>query len=645
MPDDRLGGDMLHAGAGIRGGVKKHSYLLGGLVLGSLLVAPGANSSAASLGRVSGATILGRPLDIAIPVQLAAAEDLSSVCVSAEVFFGDNELSSGQVLATVSQGARAGEAVVRIRTSDPVDEPVVMLNVHEGCHQRNVRKYTLLPEMPQGGAVAAMVSQVSGVPGVDAGRARPAPAAHPGSGKILRVKPQIRSSARGAGTGARGAFKSAPDLAHESRARLKLEPIELAAGLDPVLKSSPELLSQPSADMQQRAIAAALWHALNLTPQDVALDTRRLKSLEADAAGLLVKSRTGDLAAAELRRQLAQARQERYGNWLVYALCGALFLALLALAALFFCGAHGGLYARHFSRRHWWGGSAGDKRAADETSESDAEFFGLKRSQSEGAGQPSQPEPSEAPAQAMAVEPPQQTGFACGLNDLEGVSHMTHVEELDVEQHADFFLLLSHPANAKDTHLDLDLTQACPAEPAEGPEFARDVNSQGGIPRRVHAEELLGDGPQADIPPLPDPSRGTEGAVQAGAAEALDGSTVICNLDGHGMPRIVTAEELDVQRLADSLLSVGQLDKAVQVLRTHIAGSEDPSMLVYQELFDLYYSLGRREDYDTLRKEFLQVFNIQAPSFGNYATGTHGREFYAAALARTESLWPKLPQA
>jgi hypothetical protein len=108
-----------------------------------------------------------------------------------------------------------------------------------------------------------------------------------------------------------------------------------------------------------------------------------------------------------------------------------------------------------------------------------------------------------------------------------------------------------------------------------------------------------------------------------------------------GMPRIVNAEELfDVQQQADFFLSLGHTDKAVDVLRMHIMDNVETSALVYLDLFDLYHNLGRKDDYDALRKDFHRLFNAQVPAFDDYAMDTHGLEFYVAALTRIESLWP-----
>jgi hypothetical protein len=108
-----------------------------------------------------------------------------------------------------------------------------------------------------------------------------------------------------------------------------------------------------------------------------------------------------------------------------------------------------------------------------------------------------------------------------------------------------------------------------------------------------------------------------------------------------GMPRIVNAEELfDVQQHADFFVSLGDFDKAIEVLRNHITDNVETSALAYLDLFDLYHGLGKKEDYALLRKDFNLTFNAQIPAFDDYKADTHGLEFYAAALSRIELLWP-----
>jgi len=505
-------------------------------LLGALLLGVAANSPAASLGRVRGTAIVGRPLDVTLSAQPDSTENPSSVCLSAEVFFGDNQVSPDKVQTVASTGT--GEILVRIRTVSVVDEPVVTLYAREGCHQKNTRKYVLLAEM-LGDNTAPAASALPRAPNIAAERTMPIESIAPSRAGTSKAKPQTRTTAGTASSLAAAPVRSAgkptpaPAPIRKSRARLLLDPIDLAVERDPLLRSSPELLTQPAADARQRASAAARWQALNAQPQDMMRDSQRLKSLEADVAAMLAQSRKTEQAVTDLRGQLERAREERYSNWLVYGLGSILLFALLAA---------GFLWRRNrqhmLSLNHWW-----DKEAEQ--------------------GKPS--------------------GFGAGLGPATAPSHEGRPPESAVDLDLDelnFESTRKLPSSAP-------ALQARPVEPADRPEF---LPSLGGL---------------------------------------------------SGMPRIVNAEELfDVQQQADFFVSLGHPDKAVDVLRLHITDNVETSALVYLDLFDLYHSLGRKDDYDALRKDFHRMFNAQVPVFDDYAMDAHGLEHYVAALTRIESLWP-----
>jgi hypothetical protein len=536
------------------------------ILLGALLLGTVVNSLAVSLGRVRGAAIVGRPLDVTLTVQLDASEGLSAVCAAADVFFGDSRVSSGKVRTATSAGANAAEALVRIRTTSVVDEPVVTLYVREGCLQTSARKYVMLaealadnvepapsvnlPAMPavvQSPAVPGVREALSKAGAASAGQADGSvPHKH---SKAATAKPESRVAVVASSLAIqapRVAAKPAAEPPRKSGSRLKLDPIDLTVERDPVLRSSPELLSVPSGDAQQRAAAAALWQALNAQPQDMARDSQRLKSLEADVASMLAQSRKTDSAVTDLRGQLEQARSERYGNWLVYALSAFLVLSLLAGAFLW---ARTRQHRLGLHRGAWWGNEpAGGGQSA------------TKNSLMAGAESSLQQLGDDAPAD---VEYP-----------LQPVTNLNQ-GELDAE----------NPQGAT-----VSAPPASPvrlAESRDHPEFLHSLSGLGGMPRIVNAEELF-----------------------------------------------------DVQQQADFFLSLGHTDKAVEVLRHHTMDNVETSALIYLDLLDLYHNLGRKEDYDTLCKEFHRLFNAQVPAFDDYAMDTHGLEFYVEAVTRIELLWP-----
>ena len=110
------------------------------------------------------------------------------------------------------------------------------------------------------------------------------------------------------------------------------------------------------------------------------------------------------------------------------------------------------------------------------------------------------------------------------------------------------------------------------------------------------------------------------------------------------MPRVARsakAEELfDVQQQADFFVSLGQHERAVKLLRGHIADNSQASPLVYMDLFDLYHQLERQTDYEALRTDFNQLFTGKIPAFDSYTDLSAGLDAYPVALTRIEALWP-----
>jgi len=507
-------------------------------LLGAFLLSAAAGSSAVSLGPMRGATVIGRPFDVTLTTQVDPSEGLAALCVAADVFFGDNQLPSNRVRISVDKGATAREALIRIRTNSAVDEPVVTVVVRGGCTQSYTRKYVLLAEI-----LADSASQTPAVIGEVIASA-PATSSPDTKTPVIRVAPAVPRVIR---PSTRLAARAVPEPAPKSpRARLKLDPLDLTAERDPVLRSSLELLTLPSTDLQQRAAAAALWQALNAQPQDVLRDSQRLKVLEAEVSSMLDKNSKTDQMALELRAELEEARSGRYSNPLVYAL-GAL-LTLILLAAIF-------LWTRSRRKIHdlsdgpWW------RKETDPDDKLDRQV-------------------------------------SASLNQDEN------------SRNFNLGTLGRAAAKSTDFELDLDLGEV----PLKNPKATRTMSAA------------------KHFTPLDENDR-------------PNFSPSLASLTG--MPRIVNAEELfDVQQQADFFVSLGDFDKAVEVLRAHISDNVETSALAYLDLFDLYHSLGRKGDYDLLREDFNRTFNAQVPAFDEYTTDTHGLEFYTTALARIESLWP-----
>lgn len=128
-------------------------------------------------------------------------------------------------------------------------------------------------------------------------------------------------------SGATKPGKSGKATNASGRARLKLEPLDLTLESEPQLKISASLGEVSDAPAKQRAQAAALWQALNTSPEDVLRNAQRGQALAADLDKLRETMTRNTEQLAELRLQLAQAQESR-ARWR-YAMMAAVAVSLL----------------------------------------------------------------------------------------------------------------------------------------------------------------------------------------------------------------------------------------------------------------------------------------------------------------------------
>jgi hypothetical protein len=551
-------------------------------ILGAVLLTGAGSGLAVSLGRMQGATLVGRPFDVTLTAQFDGAEGLTAVCVAAEVFFGDAQVPETRVRIATSSGLKSGEARIRIQTTSAVDEPVVTVYVREGCLQKNARKYVILAEFLSDSASPAPVTLGEAIPLAMPNREQ-GPTLR-GTGSVagaLAVTKRAESTTSGArkpsfkpkavsitsaASDERPAAPVSPRMVlpsmhltarveaepvrKSSRARLKLDVLDLSIDRDPVLRFSSELLTMPSTDALQRAAAAALWQALNAQPQDILRDTQRLKSLETDVATMLAQSRKTETAVTQLRVELEQARADRYSNWLVYGLSS---LVMLGSVLGLFLWARSKRQTSKFSQGPWW----------------------RKRLEAD--------------------------------DNMENLGASPHdVEPLGQHLNTRIANAISPAAGSSNTDLDLEEYVRARAETFPEPRMSEHLEPMGTNDHTGFSSSLI------------------------------------------GAPRAVNAEELsDVQHQADFFMSLGQFDKALDVLHHHITESEETSAMVYLDLLDLYHHLNRKVDYELLRKDFNEIFNAEVSPFDQYNPESNGLEFYPTAISRIESLWgtPKVLDA
>lgn len=192
--------------------------------------------------------------------------------------------------------------------------------------------------------------------------------------------------------------------------------------------------------------------------------------------------------------------------------------------------------------------------------------------------------------------------------------------------------------------------RSSPAEPARNKTWWQAAADKEPVASPVAADPAVDVDLDLDLG-LPRDSRleGMRPAADSGLGDSQSPVSPIAKVDKRefspsamGVSRSVATEELfDVQQQADFFVSLGETDKAVDVLRGHLMDSQEPSPLAYLDLFRLYHQLGRRDDYEQLRKEFNQVFNADAPPFDQYNDRGRGLEAYEDAVSRIQALWPQ----
>ncbi|HYF20528.1 MAG TPA: hypothetical protein VEA40_21865, partial [Ramlibacter sp.] len=268
----------------------KHLAPLGRLAVAVLACVAADGTWALSIGRAQGAPLVGRPLEVSVPVQFDPGTDASSHCAAVEVFYGDNRLAADRVTTDLQTGATT--STLRVRTLAPVDEPVVTLYLHIGCQGRLTRRVVLLADHPD--PLAEPLPRAVATPGLTpvlplppaaarrlepggtgpaaGGSARSAAPSAPGRSAVALARPAPVAPAREAAALARG----------RTADRLRLDASDRAASGAAVLRLSTDMGRPADGGGQQRALAAAIWRALNATPEELLRDTQRLQALEGE---------------------------------------------------------------------------------------------------------------------------------------------------------------------------------------------------------------------------------------------------------------------------------------------------------------------------------------------------------------------------
>lgn len=440
-------------------------------LVGVTLLGAAVGSSALSLGRARGAVVLGQPLSLAVEVRVDSPDDAIPQCFRAEVLHGDLAVDPNRVRVIVqAPGAGSQDAVIRIRSTAIVDEPVVGVVLHALCGQQGVRRYDFLPEYPaelvaaQVPVARAVESSISATP--DVGRVAAAPVAPvPLAPRAVAPRPApVRApeaTARAAQTkvsppAKRPAPRPAAAAPRAENSAKAAPTAQLAAPpttgrprltLDAPLRSITALPGPPAENSAERADAAATWRALNAQPGDM-LDTQRLQALEEQAKGVQAAR---DKAERDLRARLERAEQrlddaenKRVDIALVYGLLALLLLTIAAAAYFWHRARKAALEAANWvqgpvvpSVSPTFASGSADTPLRDDAFEHPPTPAGAGLDKWATAAGLGAPVPSSAAARATPAAVPVRAE-----SPMAAQRTMNPEEFFDVQQHADFFVSL-----------------------------------------------------------------------------------------------------------------------------------------------------------------------------------------------------------
>lgn len=461
------------------------------LIAASTLTAAWAWSPSAlalGLGQAESQATLGDTLRVVVPLRLEVGETVTRECVAAEVSFGDDRVPATAVdvdlqpaeTVTAGMGAR-----LVVRTTALINEPVVHVQVHAGCQARISRRFVALAD-PPGHQAAVSLAQGSrpqapetvlpasaALPTADPVRRKPARAKAPSvdATPTTQATPTSTSTPREAGVASRQAVRQAARARPTAKApaeapRLALDPVDADAWVQPSLRSSGQISSPieavdaASSEVQaRREAAAALWRALNATPEAMLRQQRHVEELEQKLQALQKSGETTQQSVAALQARMQalekiETSTRSAWGWKVW-------LALLAGAAGLIWLVHSlGVRRGRQQAATWWSPETGqpplnvpDSEDTHSRPHLDDDLLGPVPEPDDGdrlpplAGRPAlepapaSPSPSPLPFSqpSFALSDAAPLGSLLGTEPLKAVS----VEELiDLEQQAEFFIVL-----------------------------------------------------------------------------------------------------------------------------------------------------------------------------------------------------------
>ncbi|MCI1191832.1 hypothetical protein MOJ79_08255 [Calidifontimicrobium sp. SYSU G02091] len=324
-----------------------------------------APAAALSIGSARTPIVIGQPLNLALPIQLAAGEVLERDCVKVDVTLGESRLARELLAVGLEPAADPARVMLRVRSGVAVEEPIVSLTVAAGCPARLVRSFVLFPELPAVAAASEAAVPTAAEAPVPVAPVVTSPSAPAEAAASVAAEPAaahrsppVREARTAAATAARAERHST--RAERPRAGGKAQPRTptTRTAARPVQPRLQLELLEPAADVQAaQARAEAAEQALHAAQAAAAQAQQRIAELEAALARRETDAKADRAAIQALQRDLAEVRSQA-AWWPLVA--GVLAASTLLSAGLAW-------RTRQQAQRAWWHGQAGGDGATTTT--------------------------------------------------------------------------------------------------------------------------------------------------------------------------------------------------------------------------------------------------------------------------------------
>lgn len=554
------------------------------LAWGGVLLFAALGSAATTLGRAQGSFFVGQALDLRVQLQSEGDADSLSGCVDAEVYYGDAQVDPARVsvkLESAVAGATQAHAV-RVLSSVLINEPLVTVNLHVGCQQKSSRRYVLFPDVSSN-----VVEPAQRVPTMAAAlnRARPTvgDTAFPAQASVHPVAPTA----------------AAPSI---DKSRRLLE----AAGAAPAARGAARTVpAQPLATLPRppRAVKLAGKARLKLDPLDLLIERDPVLRASSELlappqedpqkrAEASLLWRALNASPQDLMRDEAAAQRVENDLKSLYAVTAENQKGLIDLVAT----------VQRAQSERYVNGLVYSLATLCLVSLV-ALVWAWRRLRAARA--PSWMHGLEA-GDSLLVELVQAPPVVrTGHTPLtEAASAPVAMADAPMDEPSAERAPKAAPASLTELDFDLDLMALSSHQPVQS------------APSVVHAA--------------------TAHTAHTAHTPERDFSVSVSS----GLRAIDSEELVDVRQQADFFVSVGQHQKAIDVLTTRIAQVGESSPLVCLDLLRIYHALGRQSEFEFMRTEFDNWFTGRVPEFHAFSDEGHGLDHYPLVMDRIVAMWP-----